>query len=198
MNIESLPIRLILASTSKYRKLLLQRLALPFECEAPDTDETPLAGEFPQALVARLATQKAKSVADKNPLAVVIGSDQIAILDGQVLGKPGDHQRAVQQLRACSGKTVRFLTSVSVQCTSSCFEENYTDTTDVVFRDLRASEIESYLLREKPYDCAGSFKSEALGVTLFDQIINQDPTALIGLPLIRTTAMLRHAGIQLA
>ena len=197
MNSESLPERLILASTSKYRKLLLQRLGLPFDCEAPDTDESPFLNESPQALVSRLAALKAKSVADRHPQAVVIGSDQLAVLDEQVLGKPGDHQHAVRQLSACSGKTVRFLTAVSVQCISSGFSESYTDTTDVCFRNLTNAEIESYLTREKPYDCAGSFKSESLGVTLFDRIINQDPSALIGLPLIHTTAMLRRAGIQL-
>ncbi len=197
MNIESLPERLILASTSKYRQLLLQRLGLPFACKAPGTDETPMAGESPADLVARLAMQKARSVADKFPAAVVIGSDQIAVLNGEILGKPGNHQVAVGQLRACSGQTVKFLTAVSVQLQASQFSELHTDITRVSFRNLTDDEIESYLQREKPYDCAGSFKSESLGVTLFEQIVSEDPTALIGLPLIHTAAMLRRAGFQL-
>lgn len=197
MNNESLPASLILASTSKYRKLLLQRLALPFDCVAPDTDETPGAGESPLSLVTRLATQKAKSVADKNPAAVVIGCDQLAVLDGQIMGKPGGHQAALKQLILCSGQSVEFLTAVSVQCLKSGFCEQYTDVTRVCFRKLEIEEIESYLKREKPYDCAGSFKSESLGVVLFDRIINEDPSALIGLPLIRTAAMLRRAGFRL-
>lgn len=156
-----------------------------------------MAGESPAGLVARLATQKAGSVADKFPAAVVIGSDQIAVLNGEILGKPGNHQAAVSQLRACSGQTVKFLTSVSVQLQANQFSELHTDITRVSFRNLSDDEIESYLQREKPYDCAGSFKSESLGVTLFEQIVSEDPTALIGLPLIRTAAMLRRAGFQL-
>ncbi len=197
MNNESLPVSLILASTSKYRKLLLQRLGLPFDCVAPDTDETPGAGESPLSLVTRLAAQKAKSVADKNPAAVVIGSDQLAVLDGQIMGKPGGHQAALKQLSSCSGQSVEFLTAVSVQCRKNGFCEHYTDVTRVCFRKLDIEEIESYLEREKPYDCAGSFKSESLGVVLFDRIVNEDPSALIGLPLIRTAAILRRAGFKL-
>ncbi len=197
MNNESLTVSLILASTSKYRKLLLQRLGLPFDCVAPDTDETPGAGESPLSLVTRLATQKARSVADKNPTAVVIGSDQLAVLDGQIMGKPGGYQAALKQLSSCSGQSVEFLTAVSAQCRESGFCEQYTDVTRVCFRKLDIEEIESYLEREKPYDCAGSFKSESLGVVLFDRIINEDPSALIGLPLIRTAAILRRAGFKL-
>jgi septum formation protein len=197
MNGESLPEILILASTSNYRELLLQRLGLPFSCEPPETDETPLDGEEPCDLVARLATQKATAVARKYPGAVVIGSDQIALLNGKVLGKPGNHQAAVEQLSSCSGHTVNFLTSVSVQFLEKNLIEVYTDTTQVCFRHLTSTEIESYLQKEKPYDCAGSFKAESLGVTLFEHIISEDPTALIGLPLIRTAAMLRRAGLQL-
>jgi len=197
MNDESLPERLILASTSKYRKMLLQRLDLPFDCEAPGTDETPLGDEAPDELVSRLAAQKASVVAGKYPTSVVIGSDQMAVLHGKILGKPGNHQSAVLQLRSCSGQTVKFLTSVSVQSLSRGFSESYTDVTRVSFRSLAEAEIESYLLREKPYDCAGSFKSESLGVTLFERITSEDPTALIGLPLIQTTAMLRRAGFRL-
>jgi len=141
--------------------------------------------------------QKAGSVADKFPAAVVIGSDQIAVLNGEILGKPGNHQVAVGQLRACSCQTVKFLTAVSVQLQASQFSELQTDITRVSFRNLTDDEIESYLQREKPYDCAGSFRSESLGVTLFEQIVSEDPTALIGLPLIHTAAMLRRAGFQL-
>jgi len=197
MNDESLPERLILASTSKYREMLLQRLDLPFDCISPGTDETPLEGETPNALVSRLASLKAKAVASKFPTAVVIGSDQMAVLNGEILGKPGNHQVALDQLRLCSGQTVEFLTAVSVQYVTNAFNESYTDVTKVCFRPLLETEIESYLRREKPYDCAGSFKSESLGVTLFENITSKDPTALIGLPLIHTAAMLRRVGFGL-
>jgi septum formation protein len=197
MNDESLPERLILASTSKYREMLLQRLDLAFDCISPGTDETALEGESPNALVSRLASQKARAVASKFPTAAVIGSDQMAVLNGEILGKPGNHQAAVEQLRSCSGQTVEFLTAVSVQHVTNAFNESYTDVTRVCFRSLMETEIESYLRREKPYDCAGSFKSESLGVTLFENITSTDPTALIGLPLIRTAAMLRRVGFGL-
>jgi len=197
MNSESLPERLILASTSKYRQMLLQRLDLPFDCEAPGTDETPLSGETPTELVSRLATQKASAVAGNHPTAVVIGSDQMAVLNGEILGKPGDHQSAVQQLSSCSGQIVKFLTAVSIQHLAAGLSETFLDVTLVCFRDLTKMEIESYLQREKPYDCAGSFKSESLGVTLFERITSEDPTALIGLPLIQTAQLLRQAGFHL-
>ncbi len=197
MNDESLPERLILASSSKYRRMLLQRLHLPFDCETPGTDESPLSGEPPGELVSRLASQKASVIADKHPTAVVIGSDQIAVLNDEILGKPGNHRSAVKQLLSCSGQTVKFLTSVSVQFPAGGFNESHTDVTRVCFRKLTEAEIESYLQREKPYDCAGSFKAESLGVTLFERILSEDPTALIGLPLIRTAAMLRRAGFRL-
>ena len=197
MNSESLPDSLILASTSKYRKLLLERLDLSFDCIAPATDESPIADEAPGSLVIRLAFQKAKAVSNQYPAAVVIGSDQVAVLGDQVLGKPGNHQTALKQLHACSSQTVEFLTSVSVQQKVKNFSEQYTDVTRVRFRKLTNTEIESYLRREMPYDCAGSFKSESLGVTLFEQVITDDPTALIGLPLIHTSALLRMAGFKL-
>ncbi len=197
MNDESLPERLILASTSKYREMLLQRLDLAFDCISPGTDETALEGESPNVLVSRLASQKARAVASKFPTAAVIGSDQVAVLNGEILGKPGNHQAAIEQLRSCSGQTVEFLTAVSVQHVTNAFNESYTDVTRVCFRSLMETEIESYLRREKPYDCAGSFKSESLGVTLFENITSTDPTALIGLPLIRTAAMLRRVGFGL-
>jgi septum formation protein len=197
MNSESLPAKLILASTSKYRKLLLQRLALAFDCYAPDTDETPDPGESPSGLVSRLATEKALSVSKDYPEAIVIGSDQLAVLDGQIIGKPGNHQAALRQLKACSSRSVIFLTAVAVTCRASGFREQYTDTTTVDFRSLETEEIETYLEKEKPYDCAGSFKSESLGVVLFERINTEDPSALIGLPLIQTSAMLRRAGLPL-
>ena len=197
MNNESLPSKLILASTSKYRKLLLQRLAIAFDCHAPDTDETPGPGESPSSLVSRLATQKALSVAKDYPEAIVIGSDQLAVLDGQIIGKPGNHQAALKQLSACSGRTVIFLTAVTVSCQANGFCEQFTDTTSVDFRTLETGEIETYLEKEKPYDCAGSFKSESLGVVLFERVNSEDPSALIGLPLIQTSAMLRRAGLRL-
>jgi septum formation protein len=197
MNSESLSTRLILASSSKYRKKLLQRLSLPFECQSPRTDETALADELPGSLVQRLAVQKAVSVAGEHPSAIVIGSDQVAVFNGQIIGKPGDHQTALEQLTSFSGQVVEFLTAVSVQCLGNGFSETHTDCTRVCFRDLQGEEIERYLQQEKPYDCAGSFKSESLGIVLFERISSEDPTALIGLPLIRTAAMLRKAGLQL-
>lgn len=197
MNIESLPARLILASSSKYRKLQLQRFGISFDCESPEIDETALNNESPHELVGRLALKKAEAVSRQHPQSVVIGSDQIALFDGQIIGKPGNHQAALKQLKSFSGQVVEFLTAVSVLCRESGFSEQYTDCTRVCFRSLQDEEIERYLQQEKPYDCAGAFKAESLGIVLFDRIISEDPTALIGLPLIRTAAMLRSAGLPL-
>jgi len=197
MNNESLPTDLILASGSHYRKLLLQRLGLPFTCQPPGVDEASLDGESPAAQVARLATAKARAVCNEFPAAVVIGSDQLAVFDGQVVGKPGKHQRAVEQLHSFSGQAVEFLTAVSVQSEVSGIDENFTDRTRVTFRNLEPAEIERYLEIEQPYDCAGAFKAESLGISLFRSIESTDPTALIGLPLIRLAAMLRKAGFSL-
>ena len=197
MNSESLPAALILASSSKYRKLLLQRLGIPFECLSPDIDETAFENETPGELVERLATQKAEIISRKHPLAIVIGSDQLAVFDGRIIGKPGSHQGALNQLTSFSGQTVEFLTAVTVISRQTGYSERYTDCTRVCFRTLKHEEIESYLLREKPYDCAGAFKAESLGIVLFERVVNEDPTALIGLPLIRTAAMLCRAGLQL-
>ena len=197
MNIESLPARLILASSSKYRKLQLQRFGISFDCESPEIDETALNNESPHELVGRLALKKAEAVSRQHPRSVVIGSDQIALFDGQIIGKPGNHQAALKQLKSFSGQVVEFLTAVSVLCRESGFSEQYTDCTRVCFRSLQDEEIERYLQQEKPYDCAGAFKAESLGIVLFDRIISEDPTALIGLPLIRTAAMLRSAGLPL-
>jgi septum formation protein len=188
---------LILGSTSRYRQELLSRLRVPFETVGPDVDETPLPGEAPQALALRLALAKARDVAQRFPDAVVIGSDQVADLGGKPLGKPGTHERAVTQLRGMRGQTVVFQTAVAVVCLASGFEQVDLAPVRVVFRALTDAEIERYLLAEQPYDCAGSAKSEGLGIALLERIDNDDPSALVGLPLIRTCQMLRAAGVQI-
>ena len=188
---------LILGSTSRYRHELLSRLRWPFEVVAPEVDETPLAGEAPKDLATRLALAKARAVAAQFPQALVIGSDQVADLQGQPLGKPGTHERARAQLRQMSGQTVVFQTALAVVCQASGFEQVDLAPVQVQFRDLSDAEIEHYLLTEQPYDCAGSAKSEGLGIALLERIDNDDPTALIGLPLIRTCRLLRAAGLHL-
>lgn len=188
---------LILGSTSRYRKELLARLCIPFHVEAPEVDETPQAQEAPKDLALRLALAKARAVANKYPDAVVIGSDQVADLEGEPLGKPGNHTNAVKQLKRMRGKTVIFQTALSVVCVATGFEQTDLAAVKVTFRDLTDAEIESYLKAEEPYDCAGSAKSEGLGIALLAAIDNDDPTALIGLPLIRTCHMLRAAGVRL-
>jgi len=188
--------RLILASTSRYRRELLQRLHVPFDTVAPQVDETPLPGEAPAALAARLALAKAQAVAALHPAAVVIGSDQVADLHGQPIGKPGTHERAQQQLRSMSGQTVLFHTALSVVRAGSAHAETDSAPVRVRFRALADAEIERYLLIDQPYDCAGSAKCESLGVALLEAIDSDDPTALVGLPLIRTCAMLRRAGFD--
>lgn len=185
---------LVLGSTSRYRRELLQRLGVPFDVASPDVDETPLPGETPAALAPRLALAKARAVAQQHPHAVVIGSDQIADLHGQPIGKPGNHERAMAQLRAMSGQALVFHTAVAVVRPATRFERVVDVPVRVTFRTLSDAEIETYLRAEQPYDCAGSAKSEGLGVTLLDAIESDDPTALIGLPLIRTCALLRDAG----
>jgi septum formation protein len=187
----------ILASTSRYRRELLSRLRLPFDVQPPDVDETPRAGETPRALAERLALEKANAVAARFPEAVVIGSDQVADLAGEALGKPGDHARATTQLRRMRGQTLVFQTAVAVVCRASGFVQRDLAPVRVVFRDLGDDAIERYLQAEQPYDCAGSAKSEGLGIALLDAIDSDDPTALVGLPLIRTCRMLRAAGVEL-
>ncbi|MDP3521558.1 MAG: Maf family nucleotide pyrophosphatase [Hydrogenophaga sp.] len=187
----------ILGSTSRYRAELLRRLHLPFEQAAPDVDETPQPGETPEQIARRLALAKAREVARRFPHAVVIGSDQVADLAGTPLGKPGTHERAVQQLRAMRGQTVIFQTALAVVCQETGFEQVDLAAVKVVFRDLSDEEIEHYLRTEQPYDCAGSAKSEGLGIALLERIDNDDPTALVGLPLIRTCRLLRAAGVKL-
>lgn len=187
---------LILGSTSKYRRELLQRLRVPFDVVSPDVDETPHPHEAPRDLAMRLALAKAQAVAAQHPNAVVIGSDQVADLNGEPLGKPGTHERAVLQLQKMRGQTVVFQTAVSVVCQASRFVQTELAQIKVHFRDLSDAEIEAYLRAEEPYDCAGSAKSEGLGIALLDAIDNDDPTALIGLPMIRTARLLRAAGVD--
>lgn len=187
--------RLILASTSRYRRSLLERLGLPFESIAPAVDETPMVGESPNDLAARLAHAKAASVADLHPGATIIGSDQVAELRGEPLGKPGSVERAVAQLRRCSGNSVRFLTAVTVVDPEGS-PWHHTDTTEVQFRDLEDGEILRYVQHDSPLDCAGSFKAEALGISLFQSIRSEDPTGLHGLPLIWLAHCLRSLGFS--
>ncbi|AGU48590.1 Maf-like protein [Variovorax paradoxus B4] len=188
---------LILASTSRYRRELLNRLHLPFDVQPPDVDETALDGETPRELAERLALEKARAVAARFPEAVVIGSDQVADLAGEALGKPGDHARATAQLRRMRGQTLVFQTAVAVVCQATGFVQRDLAPVRVVFRELSDAAIEQYLQAEQPYDCAGSAKSEGLGIALLNAIDSDDPTALVGLPLIRTCRMLRAAGVEL-
>lgn len=191
------PPPLILASTSVYRRALLERLQVPFSVHAPDVDESPMNDEAPSALARRLALAKAQAVAKRYPNHVVIGSDQVADLDNMPLGKPMEHARAVAQLQRMRGKTVIFHAAVAVVCSERDFCAESVAEVRVKFRDLTDAEITHYLLTETPYDCAGSAKSEGLGIALLDSIDSDDPTALVGLPLIRTARMLRAAGISL-
>ena len=187
---------LILGSTSRYRRELLERLRLPFTVVAPEVDEAPLPGEAPAALAQRLALAKARAVAELHPQAVVIGSDQVADLDGHALGKPGGHERALAQLQQLSGRQAVFHTAVAVVRADTSFEAVALAPVTVRFRTLCVDEIERYLRLEEPYDCAGSARCETLGIALLEAIDSDDPTALVGLPLIRTCRMLREAGID--
>jgi septum formation protein len=187
---------LILASTSRYRRELLSRLRLPFDVLSPQVDETPQPGEAPAALAVRLALAKAHAVAQGRPDAVVIGSDQVADLDGLPIGKPGTHERATAQLRQLSGRRAVFQTAVAVVRGDTGYAQVLLAPVTVHFRVLGDAEIEHYLRLEEPYDCAGSAKCETLGIALLESIASDDPTALIGLPLIRTCALLRAAGLD--
>jgi septum formation protein len=189
-------IPLVLGSTSRYRRELLARLRLPFEVAAPQVDETALPGEAPAALALRLALEKGRDVALRHPGAVVIGADQVCDLDGEPIGKPGTHERAVAQLLRLSGRTAVFQTALAVLRPGTGFERAMLAPVTVRFRALREAEIERYLRLETPYDCAGSAKCETLGIALLEAIESDDPTALVGLPLIRTAALLREAGID--
>lgn len=190
-------IDLVLGSTSRYRAELLRRLTPAFRQVAPDVDETRLAGEAPRALAQRLAQAKALAVAQRCPGAIVIGSDQVAAFDERVLGKPGTAENARAQLAACSGRAVEFLTALVVVDARSAALRTYAalDVTRVVFRPLAADEIARYVEREQPLDCAGSFKSEGLGIALFERIETIDPSALVGLPLVALVRLLREAGV---
>jgi septum formation protein len=191
------PRTLILGSTSPYRRELLQRLRLPFDVQRPEVDETPYVGETPEALAQRLALAKAQAVAQRFPHTIVIGSDQVADLNGEPLGKPGNHANAVAQLQRMRGQSVVFQTAVSVVCLATGFEQTELAQVKVQFRHVSDVAIEAYLQAEQPYDCAGSAKSEGLGIALLERIDNQDPTALVGLPLILTCRLLRAAGMPL-
>jgi septum formation protein len=196
------PPQLILASTSRYRRELLERLKLPFSCIAPGVDETAHAGESALSLVARLAQAKASAVASQHPQAWVIGSDQVAVHSNgagleSILGKPGNAARCIEQLEQCSGHILAFVTAVALVRQASGERCEFIDTTQVRYRTLDRATIERYVEHEQPFDCAGGFKSEALGITLCESIESIDPTALIGLPLIKLCALLRAAGFEL-
>lgn len=197
MNASLPPGGLVLASTSPYRRELLGRLGLPFSTARPETDETPLAGETAEALVRRLAEAKARAVAPGHPDALVIGSDQVALLDGTVVGKPGTPAAAAAQLRRASGRAVTFLTGLCLLDTARDAAAVVVEPFAVHFRTLDEARIERYLERERPFDCAGSFKSEGLGIALFERLEGDDPTALVGLPLIRLVSLLGRAGVVL-
>ncbi len=187
---------LILASSSPYRRELLSRLGIEFSSDSPEVDETPLPREEPEALVRRLAERKAEAVADSHPGALIVGSDQVATLEGEILGKPGTHERAVQQLTRTSGKRVTFLTGLCLLNSATGERQVTCEPFHVAFRELSGQEIEHYLLKEQPYNCAGSFKSEGLGICLFERMEGDDPSSLIGLPLIRLVGMLRKEGLD--
>ena len=187
--------QIILGSASPYRGELLARLGLRFQQCAAQVDETPVAGEHPAALAQRLAAVKARAVGTDHPCAIIIGSDQTAECDGILLGKPGGFAKAREQLAQLSGRTARFYTAVALLDTHSDRLLCDLAVTEVRFRQLSATEIETYLHREAPYDCAGSFKAEGLGIVLFDAVLSDDPTALIGLPLIRVRRLLQELGV---
>lgn len=182
--------KLILASTSPFRKAILDKLGVDFDTASPETDETALADETPQQLVERLSIAKAKAIADKVSDALVIGSDQVSVINGEIIGKPHTHENAVKQLQNASGKTVTFYTGLCLYNSSTQQYQSDVVPFDVVFRDLSEQQIENYLRKEEPYNCAGSFKSEALGIVLFEKLEGEDPNTLMGLPLIRLIKML--------
>jgi septum formation protein len=190
-----MPAPLVLASASPYRRSLLERLALPFAAEAPDIDESPHAGESALALAQRLAAAKADAIARRHASAVVIGSDQVAVCRDRIVGKPGHAQGAIAQLERASAHDLRFLTAVCLRRPDGSSEQ-HVDTTVVHFRALTRQEIERYVAAEQPFDCAGSFRAEGLGIALFQRIESEDPTALIGLPLIWLSGALRRAGFD--
>ncbi len=187
---------LILGSTSIYRRELLERLKIPFRVEAPDIDETPFENESPQKLVERLSIEKARSVASKNPGSLVIGSDQVAVHNGRIVGKPHTHDKAMQQLREANGKEIMLFTGLSLVNADTGEAQTEVIPFQVVFRKLSEQQLESYLLKEQPYHCAGSVKSEGLGIVLLERFEGEDPNTLIGLPLIRLVRMLENFGVD--
>ncbi len=188
---------LVLASTSPFRRALLEKLALPFTTDSPKTDETRYNGESPPELVTRLAEAKARAVADRHPDALIIGSDQVACVEDEILGKPGDRDNAIRQLSASSGKTVTFHTGLCLLNAGSGRAQVEVEPFDVHFRELTTSQIERYVDHERPFNCAGSFKSEGYGITLFSKLEGRDPNSLIGLPMILLIEMLDNEGVAL-
>lgn len=191
------PHKLVLASSSPFRRSLLERLGLGFETESPEIDETPGIGEAPEALVTRLAEAKARAVGSVHPHALVIGSDQVACIDQRILGKPGNRDNAIKQLRLASGRRVTFFTGLCLYNTGLDRHHIACEPYHVHFRELSLSQIENYVDRERPFGCAGSFRSEALGIALFERLEGEDPNALVGLPLIRLIGMLESEGCRL-
>lgn len=187
---------LVLGSTSPFRKSILSKLNLPFECAKPNIDESPLSGETPEQLVQRLAIEKAKAVADQYPNAVIIGSDQVAVCNGKILGKPHNFENGVKQLTEFSGKEVVFYTGLCVFDSDTEKTTALVEPFSVYFKELSQQEIASYLKAEEPYNCAGSFKSEGLGICLFEKLQGDDPNTLIGLPLIKLVDLLKQHGID--
>ena len=187
---------LVLASTSPFRREILMKLGIPFETTAPDADETPLENEKPHELVTRLSLAKAKAVVDEFPDALIIGCDQVATIDGEILGKPGNFERAAEQLKLASGRSVEFLTGMTLLDSGSGKSHSICEPFKVHFRPLSDSQIKNYLNREEPYNCAGSFRSEALGIALFRRLEGEDPNALIGLPLIRLIDLMAEFDIN--
>jgi septum formation protein len=188
-------VKLILASTSPFRKAILEKLGIPFSTQSPEVDESSRENETPEQQVERLSIAKAKAVADTLNEGLVIGSDQIAVIGSQILGKPGNHKNAVKQLQAASGKTVTFLTGLCLYNAKNKSYQAEVVPFNVVFRELNDQQIDNYLKKEQPYNCSGSFKSEALGITLFEKLEGDDPNTLIGLPLIRLVRMLENEGV---
>lgn len=188
---------LVLASTSPYRAQLLTRLGLPFETASPEVDESPFPGEAPEELVTRLARAKAEAVASSHPNSLVVGSDQVAVVEGGIVGKPGDRDNAIRQLQQASGKSVRFLTGLCLFNSRSGRAQVACEPFQVHFRKLSQEQVVRYVDRERPFNCAGSFKSEGLGIVLFERFEGDDPNALIGLPLIRLVDMLTNEGVEL-
>lgn len=191
-----LPAPLILASTSPFRHELLARLNLTFQTCKPEVDETPLAGETAEKLVERLAIAKAKDAKNHFDTGLVIGSDQVCVIDGKILGKPGNYENAIEQLQNASGKTVRFMTGLCLYDIEQDRIQSLVEPFDVIFRQLDIQQIEHYLKTEQPYQCAGSFKSEGLGITLFEKLDGDDPNSLIGLPMIQLVTLFKNWGID--